>query len=256
MPKRAPVSGCRYRKLRVAICRSHAFCEPHAWYMNIGRWVIALSGKVARLRLLALERFVPDRQRIEIASPRARDAPAAAAPRRGPARRGGTSAAFPNTAAARSARRWRRNRSAAPIRGNRGWPSCNSARAPAVPRARNRCCRCSVELVGIRRALAVLRAVLAAPAGEQADARRALVADDVVGVVAIDRRAVGVHHARQSESRAEVEQHRLETAHVARDPPVAPAVAGSNTGWRIASATPSASEIGRSSSEIASKRSR
>src|SRR3546814_7111742 len=37
MPCVAPVSGCRYRKLRVAICRSQAFCEPQAWYMNIGR---------------------------------------------------------------------------------------------------------------------------------------------------------------------------------------------------------------------------
>ena len=93
----------------------------------------------------------------------------------------------------------------------------------------------ALQLLRIRRALAVLRAVRAAPAGEQADAGRALVAHDVVGVVAVLRRAVGVHHARQAEPRAEVEQHRLEAAHVARAPR-ASCVAGSNTGWRIASA--------------------
>ena len=41
----AAVSGCRYSQLRAAICRSHAFWLPHAWYMNIGRWVTAERGK-------------------------------------------------------------------------------------------------------------------------------------------------------------------------------------------------------------------
>src|SRR2546423_9563434 len=26
------------------ICRSHAFCESHEWYIIIGRWVIACNG--------------------------------------------------------------------------------------------------------------------------------------------------------------------------------------------------------------------
>src|SRR3546814_4793302 len=45
----------------------------------------------------------------------------------------------------------------------------------------------ALQLVRIRRALAVRFANLAAPAGEQADAGRAFVADDVVGVVAVLR---------------------------------------------------------------------
>ncbi len=55
----------------------------------------------------------------------------------------------------------------------------------------------------------------AAPAGEQADAGLALVADDVVGVVAIARLAGSGDEARQSQARAEVDQHVLKRPHVA-----------------------------------------
>jgi len=30
------------------ICRSQAFCDPQAWYMKGGRWVIADNGNFAR----------------------------------------------------------------------------------------------------------------------------------------------------------------------------------------------------------------
>src|SRR5213078_418907 len=30
------------------ICRSHAFCESHEWYIIIGRWVIACKGYLSR----------------------------------------------------------------------------------------------------------------------------------------------------------------------------------------------------------------
>ena len=30
------------------ICRSHAFCESHEWYIIIGRWVIACNGYLSR----------------------------------------------------------------------------------------------------------------------------------------------------------------------------------------------------------------
>src|SRR5690606_39858851 len=77
----------------------------------------------------------------------------------------------------------------------------------------------ALQLARVRRALAVRAAVLPAPAGQQADARRAFVADDVVGVVAVLRRAVGVDHARQPEARAQLQQHRLGAADVARAAP-------------------------------------
>ena len=45
------------------ICRSQAFCEPQAWYIAAGRWVMACSGKPSDQ--LAFEGRIPDRQRIE-----------------------------------------------------------------------------------------------------------------------------------------------------------------------------------------------
>src|SRR5687768_10952971 len=53
----------------------------------------------------------------------------------------------------------------------------------------------ALQLVGIRRALRLERAVFAAPARQQAHAWRAFVALDVVGVVAVPRRAVLVAQA-------------------------------------------------------------
>src|SRR3546814_18724371 len=56
----------------------------------------------------------------------------------------------------------------------------------------------ALELVRVRLAGAVAAAVLVAPAGQRADARRALVVDDVVRIAAgIDRRAALVGEARQ-----------------------------------------------------------
>ena len=72
----------------------------------------------------------------------------------------------------------------------------------------------ALQLLRIRRALALRFAVLAAPAGQQADAGRAFVAQDVVGVVAELRRTVFVGHRRQAEARAKIEQYRLEAAHI------------------------------------------
>ena len=73
-----------------------------------------------------------------------------------------------------------------------------------------------LQLPWIRCALALLRAVAAAPTCKQADTRHALMVDDVVGIVAIDRHTGRVDHARQLQPRAELEQDRLETAHVAQ----------------------------------------
>ena len=73
----------------------------------------------------------------------------------------------------------------------------------------------ALQLVGIGRALAVLVAFGAAPAGQQADAGCAFVAHDVIGIVAVARAAIGLAHRRQSDPRTEFEQHRLEAAHVA-----------------------------------------
>ncbi len=55
----------------------------------------------------------------------------------------------------------------------------------------------------------------AAPPGEQADAGLPLVADDVVGVVAIARLAAAGDEPRQSQPRAEIDQHVLKRPHVA-----------------------------------------
>ncbi len=72
------------------------------------------------------------------------------------------------------------------------------------------------ELLGIRCADAVAGAVGAAPAGEQANAGRALVLDDVLRIAArIFRVAVLGDQSRQLEPRAEIEQHVLERPHVA-----------------------------------------
>src|SRR3546814_15162969 len=55
-----------------------------------------------------------------------------------------------------------------------------------------------------------------APAGQRADARRALVVDDVVRIAAgIDRRAALVGEARQLQPGAEVDEHVLERSDVA-----------------------------------------
>src|SRR5579872_1571726 len=73
----------------------------------------------------------------------------------------------------------------------------------------------AIELFGIRCTAAELTSIRAAPAGKRPDARRSLVAHDVVGVVAIFWRAVVVDHARELQPRAEIEQHRLKRPHVA-----------------------------------------
>jgi hypothetical protein len=52
------------------------------------------------------------------------------------------------------------------------------------------------QLLGVRLAFAVRIAVRAAPARQRTDARRAFVAHEVIGVVAISRRAGRVDHAR------------------------------------------------------------
>jgi hypothetical protein len=62
--------------LRPWIWRSQAFCEPQEWYIAIGRWVIACSGKPLVVRL-ALERRIPERQRVEVGAMRSRCARAA-----------------------------------------------------------------------------------------------------------------------------------------------------------------------------------
>ena len=71
------------------ICRSQAFCEPQEWYMCIGRWVMRVQRERVAVDGRLLERRVPDRQRIEIGLDARAHAGRAAAPRRGPARRGG-----------------------------------------------------------------------------------------------------------------------------------------------------------------------
>ena len=74
----------------------------------------------------------------------------------------------------------------------------------------------ALQLIGIGLPLADPVAVLAAPAGQRADAGHALVVDDVVGVVAIPGAAVVlVDEARQAQARAELDEHVLERAHVA-----------------------------------------
>jgi hypothetical protein len=73
----------------------------------------------------------------------------------------------------------------------------------------------ALQLIRVRRASAELVAVLAAPARERADAGRAFVAHHVVGIIAILRLPGFVHHAGQTQPRAEVEQHGLERPDVA-----------------------------------------
>ena len=74
----------------------------------------------------------------------------------------------------------------------------------------------AVELVRVDRAGAVAVAVLAAPAGQRTDAGQAFVVHQVIGIPAgIFRRAVFVGQAGQPDTRAEIDQHRLERAHVA-----------------------------------------
>ena len=45
IPSASPRARFMYRKLLAMIWRSHAFCESHEWYMNIGRCVTAWNGK-------------------------------------------------------------------------------------------------------------------------------------------------------------------------------------------------------------------
>ena len=72
------------------------------------------------------------------------------------------------------------------------------------------------ELVGIGRTGAVARPVLAAPAGQHADPRRALVIGDVIGIAArIAGGAVFRDQAGQADPRAQLDQHVLERADIA-----------------------------------------
>src|SRR5450432_2019113 len=73
------------------------------------------------------------------------------------------------------------------------------------------------ELAWIRLADTLFSTILAAPAGEQADARRTLVLDHVLCIAAwVLCRAVSVvDHAGQLQARSEIEQHVLERPHIA-----------------------------------------
>ncbi len=71
-----------------------------------------------------------------------------------------------------------------------------------------------VKLARVGRAAPGLVAI-ATKAHERADPRAALVAHDVVGVIGVERAALGIDEAGQAKARAEVDQHRLEAAHVA-----------------------------------------
>ena len=125
------------------------------------------------------------------------------------------------------------------------------AAAPAAVRSsRSSHWRCSASSwCGFGAPLPCCVAVLAAPAGERPDAGLRSCMDDVVGVAAgIARPAV--RRRRRPAGRAG-----------RRDRSARPGTAArrgraSTTGWRIASAGPSAPPIGRSSSEMQSQRSR
>ena len=73
----------------------------------------------------------------------------------------------------------------------------------------------ALPLLRVGLAAQVLVAARTAPAGEKADARRALVAHDEIGVVAKLGRAVGIGERRQLQARAEIDQHLLPGPHVA-----------------------------------------
>ena len=106
----------------------------------------------------------------------------------------------------------------------------------------------ALQLIGIGSALAVALAVGTPEAGQGSDARRALVIDDVVGIAAgVFRCAVLIDEAWQFQPRAEIDQHGLEAAHVA---------IGLHHRLADESAAASGSEIGRSSIEMQSQRSR
>ena len=73
----------------------------------------------------------------------------------------------------------------------------------------------TLELVRVRRALAAFGAIRAAPARQRADARRAFVVGDIIGIAArIFGRAVLMRQARQTEADTEIDQHFLERPHV------------------------------------------
>jgi len=65
----------------------------------------------------------------------------------------------------------------------------------------------ALQLLRIRRTFAVAVAVAAAPAGQQAHARRALMTDDVIGVIAVQWRAIGMHQTGQAQTRTEINQY-------------------------------------------------
>ena len=111
------------------ICRSQAFCEPQEWYIAIGRWVIACSGK-ARAR----RRPPPRTADTRTAADRNRSRCARAA------RSGGCTAPWPARGEAEVLQRLAvelEDRSAsaspmkpmshAPSRDRRGWRACSSA---------------------------------------------------------------------------------------------------------------------------------
>ena len=106
-----------------------------------------------------------------------------------------------------------------------------------------------LELLRIGRAAPVACAVRAAKAGQRADAGHALVVDDVVGIAAgIARRAVVGDEARQLRAARRCRSARSGSR--ARRGPAAPPAGGSRRPGRPAP------EIGRSSSEMQSQRSR
>ena len=72
-----------------------------------------------------------------------------------------------------------------------------------------------LELAGVRLAAAFRTAILAAESGKRSDPGLALVVHDVVAVILELGAAVVIHHAGKSQPRAQIEQHRLEAAHIA-----------------------------------------
>ena len=84
---------------------------------------------------------------------------------------------------------------------------------PVLPEAAVR--DVALDLIGVRRAGPVLGPVLAAPARQRSQAGASLVVDDVVGIAAgVERSAFLGDHSRQTQPRAEIQQHRLEWTHV------------------------------------------
>ena len=101
--------------------------------------------------------------------------------------------------------------------------------------------RVHLPLLRIRLAAQRLLAILAAPAGEEADAGagRGLVVDDEIRIVAVLARAVGIDECREASSRPASS---TSTSWNGLQSPV-----GGSTGTRTESTGPSNSEIGRSS---------